>query len=89
MVVIPAQAEILMQPAIPTKALRLPVELAMTILRNVIKPPMYLKILTSINDRFKKSAVIPAQAGILMQPATPTKALRLPVERAMTILHCH
>jgi hypothetical protein len=43
MVVIPAQAGILMQPAIPTKALRLPVELAMTIIRTVIKPPMYLQ----------------------------------------------
>ncbi len=43
MVVIPAQAGILMQSATPTKALRLPVELAMTILRTVIKPPMYLK----------------------------------------------
>jgi hypothetical protein len=51
MVVIPAQAGttkcsaklILMQPAIPANALRLPVELAMTILRTVIKPPMYLQ----------------------------------------------
>ncbi len=41
--VILAQAGILMQPAIPTKALRLPVGLAMTIIRTVIKSPMYLK----------------------------------------------
>jgi hypothetical protein len=38
MVVIPAHGAILMQTASPTKALRLPVELAMTILRAVIIP---------------------------------------------------
>jgi hypothetical protein len=41
--IIPAQAGILMQPASPSKALRLPVGLAMTILPTVIKAPMYLK----------------------------------------------
>jgi hypothetical protein len=43
MVVIPAQAGIVMQPATPSKALRLPVGLAMTILRTFIKPPIYLQ----------------------------------------------